>query len=54
MLGRKTGYHHNSFQKINSDIHTFAKKNEHFNKNTKSMTSSSQSSSEPKKSQFEK
>jgi hypothetical protein len=53
MLGRKTAYHHNSFQKINSDIHTFGKKNEHLNKNSKSMTSSSQSS-EPKKSQFEK
>ena len=32
MFGTKKSYHHKLFQKVNQDIHTFAKKNEHFNK----------------------
>ena len=52
MFGTKKGYHHKIFQKINSDIHTFAKKNEHANKIKPVITS--QDSNEPKKSAVEK
>ena len=53
MFGRKTGYHHKSFQKITEDINAFGKKNEHLHKNHKSQTKPEQSE-EPKKSQYEK
>ena len=54
MFGTKNSYHHKLFQKINSDIHTFAKKNEHFNKIKSMVNPSKPSDNEPKKSQFEK
>jgi hypothetical protein len=57
MLGRKTAYHHRSFQKIHQDINTFGKKNEHYNKHHNVSHVGHQNkheSNEPTKSQYEK
>jgi len=53
MFGTKKSYHHKLFQKVNQDIHTFAKKNEHFNK-IKPVLNQSKASEEPQKSAVEK
>jgi hypothetical protein len=57
MLGRKTAYHHRSFQKIHQDINTFGKKNEHYNKHhnvSHTGHHNKHESNEPTKSQYEK